>query len=227
MPRRIMARTKLGARSRRCSASTDQRKSPCAVLKASWTMAEKGQAEPEVLTASVTLSDGRARCVWSISMGWAGTVVPPILTPRERTIWVSWGLMRSVTPHSQLGQRKEADIEPSSSRLPFCSNCMGSSHSVQTNFMIPDSLLAPPEPSLKRYVPVAPSGVGLVLLGKRCAPAHRACHGHPLQPCVDRRGYVPAAALPRAYRPQQGDRRAGGHPRRWGTRTSSYFQPGR
>src|SRR5262249_31014705 len=183
MPRRIMARTKLGARSRRCSASTDQRRSPCVALKASWTMAEKGQAEPEALPASVTLSDGCARCVCSISIGWAGTVLPPILTPRERTIWVSWGLMRSVTPHSQLGQRTVADIEPSSSRPPFCSNCMGSSHSVQTNFMIPDSLLAPPEPCLKRYAPVLPSGAVPVLLGKHCAPVYRACHGHPLQPC--------------------------------------------
>src|SRR5215813_12861795 len=148
-------------------------------------MAEKGQAEPEAVLASVTLSDGRARCVWSISIGWEGTVLPPILTPRERTIWVSWGLMRSVTPHSKLGQRKVADIEPSSSRAPFCSNCMGSAHSVQTNFMILDSLLAPPEPCLKMFAPVALSGTGLVLLGKRYAPAHRACHGHPPQPYVD------------------------------------------
>src|SRR5215831_15173541 len=125
-------------------------------------MAEKGQAEPEAVLASVTLSDGRARCVWSISIGWEGTVLPPILTPRERTIWVSWGLMRSVTPHSQLGQRKVADMEPSSSRAPFCSNCIGSSHSVQTNFMMPDSLLAPPEPSLRRYALVLPSGAAPV-----------------------------------------------------------------
>src|SRR5215831_5038265 len=182
MPRRIMARTKLGARSRRCSASTDQRRSPDVLLKASWTMAEKGQAEPEALAVSVPLSDGCIRCVWSISMGWEGTVLPPILTPSERTIWVSWGLIRSVTPHSQLGQRKVADIEPSSSRPPFCSNCMGSSHSVQTNFMISDSLLALPEPALERYAPVLPSGAVPVLLGKCYAPAHKACHGHPPPP---------------------------------------------
>src|SRR5262249_36055475 len=184
-------------RSRRCSASTDQRRSLGVALKASWTMAEKGQAEPAAVLASVTLSDGRVRCVCSISMGWAGTVLPPILTPRERTTWVSWGLMRSVTPHSQLGQRKVADIEPSSSRAPFCSNCMGSSHSVQTNFMIPDSLLAPSEPCLKRYALVRPSAAGPVLLGKRCARAHRACHGHLPPPGGDRRGYVPAVGYPR------------------------------
>src|SRR5262249_49076154 len=197
MPRRIIVRTKLGARSRRCSASTDQRRSLGVALKASWTMAEKGQAEPEALAVSVPLSDGCTRCVWSISMGWEGTVLPPIFTPRERTIWVSWGLMRSVTPHSQLGQRKVADIEPSSSRPPFCSNCIGSSHSVQTNFMMLDSLLAPPEPSRERCALVLPSGAVPVLRGKCCARAHRAYHGRPPPPCVDRREYVPAAGRPR------------------------------
>src|SRR5919202_679379 len=161
-------------------------------------MAGKGQLAPGVCSVSVTLSDGVAKWVWSISMGWAGTVAPPIFTPRERTICVSCGLMSSVTPHSQLGQRKVADMEPSSSRPPFWSNFIGSSHSVQTNFMVPDSLLDPREWPLNTRVRALPSGTTPALQGKRHTPVYTACHDHRPRPGADQRGYVPAAARPGA-----------------------------
>src|SRR6266446_3370419 len=222
-----MERTKLGARSRRCSASTDQRRSPCVVLKASWTRAEKGQLEPAVLLASAMASDGFAKCVWSISIGWEGTVAPPIFTPRERTICVSCGLMSSVTPHSQLGQRKVADMEPSSSRPPFWSNFIGSSHSVQTNFMVPDSLRDLREWSLNTCVRALPSGTTPAPPGRYHTPVYMAYHDHRPQPGADQRGYALAAAHPGASPPARSGQRAGAPARKSDTRTTSCSLPAR
>src|SRR5262245_27622802 len=227
MPRRTIARTKLGARSRRCSASTDQRKSLWAVLKVSWTRAEKGQLEPDVLLAFTIVSDGFAKWVWSISMGCAGTVAPPIFTPRERTICVSCGLMSSVTPHSQLGQRKVADMEPSSSKPPFWSNCIGSSHSVQTNFMVPNSLLDRREPSLKTCARALPSGTTPALQGKHHTPIYTARHDHRPRPGADRRGYAPAVARLRASPAARAGQRADARSRRSDIRMTSCSPPTR
>src|SRR6266581_1817721 len=190
-------------------------------------MAEKGQLAPGVCSVSVTLSDGCAKWVWSISMGWAGTVAPPIFTPRERTICVSCGLMSSVTPHSQLGQRKVAAMEPSSSRPPFWSNFIASSHSVQTNFMVPDSLRDLREPSLHTCVRALPSGTTPALPGRYHTPGYTAYHDHRPRPCVDQRGYAPAAARPGASPLARAGQRAGAPARRSDTRTTSCSLPAR
>src|SRR5262245_22074532 len=227
MPRRTIARTKLGARSRRCSASTDQRKSLWAVLKVSWTRAEKGQLEPDVLLAFTIVSGRLSKWVCSTSMGCAGTVAPPIFTPRERTICVSCGLMSSVTPHSQLGQRKVADMEPSSSRPPFWSNFIGSSHSVQTNFMAPNSLLDLRDWSLKMHVRALPPGTTPALPGRYHTPGYTGYHDPRLQPCADHRGYALAAARPEASPPTRSGQRADAPAHRLGIRTRSCSLPAR
>src|SRR5262249_60489576 len=104
--------------------------------------------------------------------------------------------MSMVTPHSQLGQRKVADIEPSSSRPPFWSNFIGSSHSVQTNFMVPNSLLDLRERPPNTCGRALPSGTTPALQGRYHIPKYMAYHDHQPRPCADQRGYAPAAARP-------------------------------
>src|SRR5262245_61911119 len=135
--------------------------------------------------------------------------------------------MSMVTPHSQLGQRKVADIEPSSSRPPFWSNFIGSSHSVQTNFMVPDSLLDLRERSLNTCVRALPSETMPALQGRSHTPVYTAYHDHRPRPGVDQRGYAPAAARPGASPPSRPGQRAGAHSRRSDTRKTSCSLPTR
>src|SRR5262245_7543243 len=104
--------------------------------------------------------------------------------------------MSSVTPHSQLGQRRVADMEQSSSGRPFGSSSSGSSPSVQTNFMVPDSLLDLRDRSLNTCVRALPSETMPALQGRSHTPVYTAYHDHRPRPGVDQRGYAPAAARP-------------------------------
>src|SRR5262249_57801565 len=68
------------------------------------------------------------------SNGSAGTVRPPTLTPRLRTIWVSNGFVSIATRNPHSGQRNVTDSEPSSGPSVECS-FIGWSQSRQRNFM--------------------------------------------------------------------------------------------
>src|SRR4029450_5051165 len=135
--------------------------------------------------------------------------------------------MSMVTPPSHLGQRKMADIEPSSSRPPFWSNFIGSSHSVQTNFMVPDSLLDLREWSLKTCVRALPAGTTPAQPGRSHTPGYTAYHDHRLRPCVDQRGYAPAAARPGASPLTRSGQRADAPVHRSDIRTRSCSLPAR
>src|SRR5678816_507545 len=135
--------------------------------------------------------------------------------------------MSSVTPHSQLGQRKVADIEPSSSRPPFWSNFIGSSHSVQTNFMVSDSLLDLREWSLKTCVRALPSGTTPAQSGRYHTPGYTGYHDHQPPPYADQRGYALAVARPEASPPTRSGQRVDAPAHRLGIRTRSCSLPAR
>src|SRR6184192_3759978 len=65
--------------------------------------------------------------VASLGVKIGGRVVPPILTPRDATSWVSMGLVSSATTRPQVGQRNAAANVPSPGSCRS-SNCICRSH---------------------------------------------------------------------------------------------------
>ena len=83
--------------------------------------AANGQEPP--VSPVPSKASGRAPAIVdrSVSNGSAGTVRPPTLTPRLRTIWVSNGLVSIATRNPHSGQRNVTESEPSSGPSVECS----------------------------------------------------------------------------------------------------------
>ena len=80
---------------------------------ASLTIPVKGHLPPEEGGSSDDSSPPDARFDRRVSMGSSGVVRPPILTPNERTIWVSALLVSIAVCIEQVGHSYTMDIEPS------------------------------------------------------------------------------------------------------------------